>query len=203
MPLVTIEGIDGSGTTTVTDALGERFDCVTTTEPSDHWTGAQVRRAISDESDTVAPTDFFLFMADRAHHVAHTIEPVLDDGDLVISDRYADSTRAYQQIALRQWGIPEANVRPYIEQVMGPFEREPDLTILLDVPVAEASDRADGDDEKFEQEELFQAQAQLNYHELWNERDRIVKVDASQSEERVIESCEAIISERLMTDDGE
>lgn len=186
---VTLEGVDGAGTTTVSEGLEEHYsDAVLSSEPSDLWTGKQVRRCLQKDSDTNPLTDFYFFMGDRVHHIENRIRPAVKDGSLVISDRYADSTRAYQSIALEQAGIPSTHTLPYIEQVMGPFDYEPDLTLWLDVDIDDSFERVDGD-EKYEQEASFQERVHQNYSELHEVYDRIVRIDANQSKQEVLEDC--------------
>lgn len=187
--LVTVEGLDGAGTTTVSNALEEYFeDTVLTQEPSDMWTGKQVRRCISSESDTHPLTDFYFFMGDRVHHIENTIKPAVKEGKLVISDRYADSTRAYQTITLEGDALRRGAVMTYIENVMRPFFYEPDLTLWLDVDVETAFERVGGD-EKYEESRKFQERVKCNYEQLYNEEERIVQVDASRGVESVVEDC--------------
>ncbi|MBI4416716.1 MAG: dTMP kinase, partial [Euryarchaeota archaeon] len=94
----TIEGIDGSGKTTVAERVAESLEhagvaVVRTTEPTRTWRGDAVKWAI--ERDVDAVTEAFLFLADREAHSAQ-IRAWMNDGKLVLSDRYVDSTYAYQ-----------------------------------------------------------------------------------------------------------
>jgi len=187
--LVTVEGLDGAGTTTVSNALEEHFeDTVLTQEPSDMWTGKQVRRCISSESDTHPLTDFYFFMGDRVHHIENIIKPAVKEGKLVISDRYADSTRAYQTITLEGAGLRRGAVMTYIENVMRPFFYEPDLTLWLDVDVETTFERVGGG-EKYEESRKFQERVKYNYEQLYNEENRIIQIDASRDVESVVKDC--------------
>ncbi|AGM11404.1 thymidylate kinase [Halogranum tailed virus 1] len=186
---VTLEGVDGAGTTTVAEGLENEYgDVMMTSEPSDLWTGKQVRKCLQSDSGTNPLTDFYFFMGDRVHHIENRVRPAVQEGQMVISDRYADSTRAYQSIALEEAGIPRGHVMPYIESVMGPFNYEPDLTLWLDVDVGTSFDRVDGD-EKYEQESGFQERVRENYEDLYERYDRIVRIDANQSKEAVLRDC--------------
>jgi len=95
--LVTLEGLDGSGKTTVWEALRERYPEATfTREPTDDsWYGEAVYRSIEDD-DADPLAELFLYTADHADHLSRVIEPALERGDLVVSDRYSDSRFAYQ-----------------------------------------------------------------------------------------------------------
>lgn len=181
---VTIEGLDGSGKSSVLEAITKQYpSVVTTSEPSDLEYGQLVRRNLSDEtSDPLI--DFYLFMADRRDHIEDRIKPADNSGKLVVSDRYADSTRAYQPVALSGDDAPfdspwEAKL--LIEQTMQPWNYEPDLTLYIDVSVDTAIERAEGS-EKYEQREFLE-QVKDNYDALADARDRIVRIDGEQSEE--------------------
>lgn len=181
---VTIEGLDGSGKTTVTDAIEARFDDVERTqEPSELWTGKQVRRAISNSSEDVHPfTTFYLFMADRKHHIEKQIRPALEAGRLVVSDRYADSTLAYQPVAL---GAYLQKPQTYMRSVMRPWNLEPDLTLFLDTPIEDCVARMDGTEEYEHREFLEQVQA--NYDTLMTmESHRVAYIDGAQSEAAMV-----------------
>jgi len=190
--LISLEGVDGSGTTSLAHNLREKYDAVFTQEPTDMWTGEILREALSNESDTAPLSDFYLFMADRVHHIENRIEPAVRDGEMVICDRYADSTRAYQQLSLEQGGFPDGYALQYIEYVMAPFIREPDLTLWLDVDVGTSFERVSGD-EKFEQQAEFQERVRENYETLYEENSRIVRIDANQSKRAVLEDAIAEI----------
>lgn len=150
---VTIEGIDGSGTTSVTRRVVNGLPpgyAVPTAEPNDrYWTGEAVRTAL--KRDTAPTTDLFLFLADRAEHLETIVKPMLDDDRTVVSDRGADSTYAYQPEKLE--GLPTGNVWEWFDELYAPWNMQPDLTILLDVSAETGLERADGD-EKYEDERL-------------------------------------------------
>lgn len=181
---VTLEGIDGSGKTIAADAIEEEFGSVVRTqEPSDLWTGKQVRRAISNESDTHRLTTFFLFMADRVYHINERIEGALDDDKVVVSDRYSDSTLAYQPVALSEH---LENPTEFMQEVMEPWNLKPDLTIYLDVSVDTAIERSAGDEEY--ENRKFLSNVKSNYERLqdWF-KHRYVVVDGEQPKEDVRE----------------
>lgn len=179
---ITVEGIDGSGKTTVVEELWKEIDdSVRTAEPTDWPTGQHLRDCLS--GDLTSPkTDFFAFMSDRVHHIEHDIEPALDRGKTVVCDRYTDSTRAYQGQYLD---------RKYMERVMEPMVLEPDLTFYLDCDPSIAAERFEGD-EKFEEEEFLES-VNESYYELYTENDRIVRIDANRSEKDVIEGVRRLV----------
>lgn len=185
---IAVEGIDGSGTTTVVDRLSGDPDVVTTTEPAEHhWTGKAARRAINDD-ETHPLTDLYFFLGDRAYHLKHTIEPALAEGKTVISDRYLLSTYAYQQENIREY-IPRP--KEYISESMRYWVRQPDLTILLDLPVEAAMERSAGGD-KYEVSE-FQQVVRHNYLAQAERDPSIVVVDAAQP----IGTVMAVVKQRI------
>ncbi|MFA9518205.1 dTMP kinase [Halopenitus sp. H-Gu1] len=192
--LVTLEGLDGSGKTTVWEALQPSYpDAVFTREPTDSWYGDAVYRSIGDDdADPIA--ELFLYTADHANHLSETIEPALDDGRLVVSDRYSDSRYAYQGATLRETRID----RPmeYVRSIHEPFTRVPDLTIYLDLDAERAAARS-GSTNKFERREYL-SEVRANYERLMEDHpDRFVRIDATRSPEIVLERVESTIDDRL------
>ena len=189
--LVTLEGLDGSGKTTVWEALqGAYPDAVFTREPTDSWYGDAVRRSLSeDDADPIA--EAFLYTADHAAHLRGVIRPALAEGKLVVSDRYSDSRFAYQGATL------EGEIKRPVEYVRGihqPFSLPPDLTIYLDLDPETAAARSDAAN-KFERES-FLARVRSNYEGLIDlEPERFVRVDATRSPEEVIAAAEAAIED--------
>lgn len=187
---ITAEGLDGSGTTTLVDTITDRYpNAVTTSEPSDMKYGKLVRENLSDEN-SMPLVDFYLFMADRIHHINDRIKPADESGKLVVSDRYADSTRVYQPVALTGEDGPfdsEWEAKMFIEQTMAYWDYQPDLTIYIDISVDTAIERSDGD-EKYENR-VFLEQVKDNYDALCDTTDRIVRVDGEQSKEEVATSA--------------
>ena len=191
--LVTIEGLDGSGKTTVWEALQDVYpDATFTHEPTDSWYGDAVRRSIQNpDADPLA--ELFLYTADHAAHLESTIRPALDRGDLVISDRYYDSRFAYQGASLD--GVVKRPV-DYIRGIHKAFSIDPHLTIYLDVDPKTAVQRSDAAN-KFERERYLAA-VRSNYETLLEtEPQRFIKVDATQSPEDVLEQVEEILEEVL------
>lgn len=190
MSFVSVEGLDGAGGTTLVEAISDKYPgAVATSEPSDLEYGQMVRRNLSDEnSDQIV--DFYLFMADRRDHIEKRVRPADEAGKLVVSDRYADSTRAYQPVALASEDGPfqsQPEAKFFIEQTMAFWNYQPDLTIYIDISVDTALERADGD-EKYEKRQFLE-QVKDNYDALAassTHGSRIVKVDGEQSKENVV-----------------
>lgn len=195
--LVSCEGLDGAGTTTLVESIGDsRPEYVTTAEPSDNPFGDAIRENLVERSDPIV--DLLLFVADRRQHLIEEIEPALDHGSTVVTDRYVDSTRAYQPISLVEETandvfVSELQAKNFIEWLHGYWHREPDLTLYIDVPVETALKRSSLE-EKYENKEFLQ-QARQNYRSLAEFRDRIVTIDGTQSIEAVLnESLDVIDS---------
>jgi dTMP kinase len=191
--LVTLEGIDGSGKTTVWEALREAYpEAVFTAEPTDSWYGEAVRRSLgADGADPLA--ELFLYTADHADHLSRVVRPALSEGRLVVSDRYTDSRYAYQGASLR------GHVKRPMEYVRGvhqPITVEPDVTLYLDVDPETGAARA-GADDKFERAE-FLASVRENYETLIEyEPDRFVRIDATRSPEDVLAAAEDALAYAL------
>jgi len=188
--LISLEGLDGSGKSTVMNALTDKYpNAVTTREPSELTYGQLVRERLSDESSNEL-IDFYLFMCDRVHHIEERVKPGVEEGRLVISDRYADSTRAYQPVALTRENSlfdSEWEAKYFIEQSMRPWNYEPDLTLYIDISVDTAVERTEGD-EKYEKRD-FLRKVRQNYEALCDSNQRIVRIDGEQSEDEVATSA--------------
>jgi dTMP kinase len=190
--LITLEGIDGSGKTTIWEALQDSYEATYTREPTDSWYGEAVARSIADsEADPLA--ELFLYTADHAAHLSQTVRPALDTGEVVISDRYSDSRYAYQGAAL------ENRVKRPMEYIRGihqPWTRPPDVTLYLDVDPETGAARS-GATNKFEQAGYLAA-VRANYEQLIEyEPERFVRIDATQPPEDVLSSVEAAIERTL------
>jgi dTMP kinase len=139
---ITFEGIDGSGKSTQLRMLAgtlraQGVDFISTFEPGDTPLGRRLREVFLETEETVAPiAELLLFAADRAQHVEFLIRPALAEGRIVISDRYADATFAYQGAGR---GFDQETVNQVIELATGGLK--PDITIFFDITVELALER--------------------------------------------------------------
>jgi dTMP kinase len=183
--LVTIEGIDGTGKSTLLAALKEQLrnlDPVFTREPGATWVGESVRRAIAEQIDPI--TEATLFVADHAAHLATVVRPALAEGKLVISDRYSDSRFAYQSVTLAGV-IP--NPEGWLRAMHNGWSIVPDKTILLVIPVDVALARlaTKSGHEHFERREILE-KVQNRYLEFARaEPARFVIVDALKEKDEI------------------
>lgn len=112
-------------------------DVITTREPGGTPLGRRLRESFLETEETVAPiAELLLFAADRAQHVELLIKPSLAEGRIVISDRYADATFAYQGAGR---GFSEATVKQIIQLATGGLQT--DLTLFFDISVEKALER--------------------------------------------------------------
>lgn len=163
---VSIEGIDGSGTTTCSKLLVQRLqedrvDALWTKEPSEGTIGRHIRKILKGEEPAEELGMFPLFLADRHDHIANIIRPHLEQGETVVCDRYAYSTWVYQQ----------DNYDPFLIEYMQRRCLAPDILFVLLCPVEECMKRISGREvvERYEVEEK-----QKVYHERYKRVPRIL-----------------------------
>jgi dTMP kinase len=139
---ITFEGIDGSGKSTQLRLLANYLkehgcEVLTTREPGGTGIGVRLRAALLDAHEEVDPlTELLVFAADRAQHVRRVLKPAISDGLVVISDRYADATVAYQGAGR---GFDPALIDEIVR--LATEGLKPDLTLLFDVSVDESITR--------------------------------------------------------------
>lgn len=141
---ITFEGIEGSGKSTALTLLAQElerrgFDVLRTREPGGCGLGRAIRPILLDARTRGLNmrAELYLFLADRAQHVAEVIRPALEAGQIVLCDRYTDSTLAYQGYGR---GLDPEKLRRINEMATGGLV--PDLTLLMDLPVGLGLERA-------------------------------------------------------------
>ena len=210
---VTLEGIEGCGKTTQLSRLSAfltRAEVAheVTREPGGTPAGEDIRRILLTPRDpALTPlVDLLLYGAARAQHLQQVIEPALAAGKTVLCDRFRDATAAYQGFAS---GL-SLDIINALHDLPG-LDRRPDLTLLLDLPVATGLARArarqasDGDVlTRFEEATLrFHDKVRQGYLELARqEPSRFVVIDAAGSSEEVFERLRAPLARRLGLREG-
>ena len=205
--LITLEGIDGSGKSTVVRHIASRLQrmlperrIVLTAEPTTGAVGRILRSELgkaggegSEASAAMRMQELFLFMADHAHHLTETVIPSLENGAIVLSDRYADSTAAYQGVTLR--GIVPDPVS-WVQSISRPWNILPDMTLLflLEPEAALKRMQSRSGREKFERLEFLRL-VDENFRAIAaREPRRFVLIDAGQSEKAVAkEATDAVL----------
>ena len=186
---ITFEGIDGVGKSTQLDMLEKHLiaqgrEVVRTLEPGGTELGQEIRHLLLHRKGDVAPrSEALLYAADRAHHVETKIKPALASGKVVLSDRYFDSSVAYQGAAR------ELDVQEVKDISLWAIDRLlPDLTVLLDLPAQEAMNRRGNkgtEPDRLEREQVeFFERARDEYLRMASE-PRFLVVDANLSPEEI------------------
>ena len=192
--LVVLEGIDGCGKSTVAELVAARLGkrAWLTQEPTNSWLGMAVRKG--DKAQTSPYTDALLFMADRAQHTLE-ISRKISHGKLVVCDRYYHSTVAYQAVRLRD--VFEGDAFEWLLRSNLGISLHPDLTVLLTIPpklgllrIAKRKKLS-----RFEKEG-FLREVHRNYLKLARLDRSIVKVDARQDIDTIVEQVLSLIEER-------
>lgn len=207
---VTFEGIEGTGKTTQIKKLQNYFESMgrevfLTLEPGGSRVGVELRKMLLhvDNKDITAITELFLYLADRAQHIAQVIKPELEAGKVVISDRFADSTVCYQGYGR---GLDPKMLHQLNEVAVDGCW--PDLTLLLDLDVEVGLKRAmtrnmrDGktqEEGRFEQEHLtFHSRVREGYL-TWAalNKERIKVADASGTPDEVFANIKQLVDAKL------
>ena len=188
---ITLEGGDGSGKTTQAALLAEWLGAqgrtvLHTREPGGSEVGVLIRNIVLHHRGEVAPrAEALLYAADRAHHVATVVRPALQRGDVVIQDRYLDSSVAYQGAGRV---LDATEVRDL--SLWATEGALPDVTVLLDIDPSEARRRLDADDKPFDrleaEKEEFHTRVRDSYLRLAAaEPERFLVVDATRDPEDI------------------
>lgn len=207
---VSFEGGDGTGKSTQIRALESYLircgrSCVVTCEPGGTSLGKLIRQVLLEVGDhEIAPsTELFLYLADRAQHVSQVIRPAIESGQIVLCDRFTDSTVAYQGYGR---GIDIKNLRQFNE--IADDGVSPDLTFLLDCPVELGLVRTNqrrsvaGElrQDRFEREKIeFHEKIRAGFLTMARaEPARFRVIDAAQPVEEVTRDIQKIIDEEVL-----
>jgi dTMP kinase len=203
MPLfVVVEGIEGSGKSTLLAGLAEHLTAAghavaVTREPGGTPVGDAIREIFLNRVLSISPlAESLLVTAARAQHVADVIRPALADGRIVLCDRFTDSTLAYQGYGRN---VDLSALRTIC--AIAADGLEPDLVLLIDLPVRVARERLRerpvGADRIESEGDAFHERVRRGFLELAAESLRHVIVDGTEPPQRVLEIARQALAERL------
>ncbi|MFA5928774.1 MAG: dTMP kinase [Candidatus Margulisiibacteriota bacterium] len=195
---ITLEGTEGCGKSTQAKLLAEYLQSlghsvVLTREPGGTELGSKIRTILLDKSNSIDNlAEILLFAADRAQHISQTIKPALEKGQIVICDRYVDSTTAYQSGGK---GLDSKLIKA-VNDISG-ASFLPELTIVFEVDIETGLKRATkGGADRFELEDLaFHSRVRDSYREIARQEPKRVKIINinGQSIENVQRSVEDVL----------
>lgn len=202
--LITFEGIDGSGKTSAAHALyhdlKESYQVLLTREPGATPLGKVLRTLLQERTFAVDPkAEYLLFAADRAQHMHEVVIPSLEQGKIVISDRMADSSYAYQGYGR---GVDPTMI--HLINTWAMQGREPDLTIYVTISYEEARKRLG---KRMEQETVFEQEQEAFFEKvregfeaafaLRSPQGIVVRVDGHQEQATLHTEIERLVREYL------
>tara|TARA_Y200000002_G_scaffold376904_1_gene381516 strand:- start:851 stop:1462 length:612 start_codon:yes stop_codon:yes gene_type:complete len=198
---ITLEGSEGAGKSTLINLLKKYFsdkkiDFLFTREPGGTIEGQAIRNILLDKTIELDPySETFLILADRNEHIDKVIKPALKRNQNILSDRYIDSTFAYQGAGR---GIDQKELEYLMRLLNFP---KPDLTIYLDLPVEEGLNRVKkrGKSDRFEKEDLIFFERIRNFYlDLVKKNPkRFLLIDASKSTDEVFNLAKDSITNKL------
>ena len=200
---IVLEGPEGSGKSTQVESLRARLEAEghrvrVVREPGGTDIGEQIRKVLLDADNTrmTVGTELMLYMACRAQLVHEVIRPVLDEGVVVLADRFLMSTIVYQGIA---GGMGADEVRKLYRATCG--EVTPDLTVVLNVPAEEGLSRVQQSFDRVENKPVdFHRRVCAGYLAVAEEEpDRYAVIDASRSADEVAEAVWQEVKRRVLS----
>lgn len=204
---IVFEGGEGTGKTTAIEAIynwiiENKLKCIKTREPGGIKISEQIRQVILDiENKSMDPrTEALLYAAARRQHLVEKVIPALEDGTIVLCDRFIDSSLVYQGYA-RDLGIQE--IMSINKFAIGDYM--PDLSILFDldprIGLERISNNKDREINRLDLEKLeFHEKVRTGYNIVYeNNKDRIIKIDAGKSKENVIDEIKNILKSKIWT----
>ena len=185
---ITFEGIDGSGKSTQIKKLKERLEqqgavVKVFRDPGGPEVSERVREILLNPDYAMdSVTELLLFSAARSQLMAENVLPSLQEGAVVILDRFYDSTTAYQGYGRESVSLDEVQKM----NILASHNRAPDLTIYMKIPLQEAKNRMADDKDRMEQAgDHFFGKVVKGFNRLADNEERIVTVDATQPENQV------------------
>lgn len=204
---ITFEGGEGTGKSTQSRLLVDKLkkmgkDCILTREPGGSIGAEQIRELLvkgkSSRWDGI--TETLLFMAARRNHLTQTIWPAMQEGKVVICDRFLDSTIAYQGYGYGKKQDTIDNIQSVYRLIAGNFQ--PNLTFVLDIdPVIglkRSCERCGNDEKRFESMDiLFHQNLRQGFLELSKNNNRYVVLDATKTVDEIHQKIMKVIQERV------
>jgi dTMP kinase len=183
--LIAIEGIDGSGKTTLAKNISlsleqQGFNTLLTREPGDSELGKEIRQLVQTQNVTISPrAQYLLFATDRAQHFSERIIPALKDNKIIICDRLSDSSLAYQGYGN---GLDIEMIKSVNEWSMHAII--PDLTVFVRIPVEIALERCGkrGALSAYEKQD-FLKKVSDGFEELYKNRENVIIVNGTESQD--------------------
>lgn len=209
---IVFEGVEGAGKTTqihqtadwIQSWCGKDRSVIITREPGGTQVGKQIRQLLLDDThnDIGNRSELMLYGADRAQHVESTIEPHLNRGDIVLCDRFTDSTIAYQGYGR---GFDLIEIEKVNQLATGGLQSDLTLWLDLDVEIGLKRVLLRGKLDRMEMATLdFHQRVRQGYQELANSYpNRIVRIDADRSETDIQTEIQSVLSRLEWSDDRE
>lgn len=201
--LVSLEGVDGAGKSTLLTRIVTHFSLaelmvVGTKEPGGTVVGEAIKKVVLYSSEKITnEAEFLLYAADRAHHFSTVILPALEQGAVVISDRLADSSMAYQGYGR---GVDRSMIRSINRWAMQ--GRLPDLVIYLRLSPEEASRRRDrrGEERSIieKEDDLFFNRVVEGFEDIFSHKRNVVMIEATRGVDEITEIAVKAIEKHLM-----
>jgi len=196
---ITFEGIDGCGKTTQINLLNDylkskNYNTILTLEPGGSDIGRNLRQILLHYDGFVDDTcELLLYLADRAQHTQTVIMDNVNKGNIVLCDRYIDSTVAYQGYA-RFGDIEKIN---FLNEI-ATKGKKPDITFLFDIDVEIAQGRVGKEKDRLEKESLdFHNRTRFGYLEIAKQNERIKVIDSSKTIDEIFEEVKKYIDDLL------
>lgn len=196
---ITLEGVSGAGKTTQARRLAEELRrrgrrVVVTRDPGGTRAGEAIRRLLLEQDEPLCPeAEIALFFADRAQNLAEVVRPALARGDIVVGDRFTDSTLAYQGHAR---GLGTERILAVDRGVTGGFR--PHLTLVLDLPAEVGLRRLERPDRIEREAEQFHERVRAGFLAIAEEEpSRVTVIDAAAPPDAVFAEIRRVVEARL------
>lgn len=197
---ITFEGVDGAGKSTQIELLKNYLDSknipnILSKEPGGTPRGQKIREILLENSDEPFPAiaELLLYQADRNLHVKNKIKPALEEGKVVLCDRFYDSTLAYQGYAR---GLDKNLIKNLNE--LATEGLAPNLTCIFDIPIEESLKRVGKDTDRIEKEGLqFKKDLQNGFLEIAKTSERFVVLDGMKTIDEVFLNLKKVIADRF------